>query len=99
MLVRNHLYLEQQERRNDELYLWFCYVNLLVFNYSKKISQWESFYCSIPAYSYDELKGFGNNFFRVVTVLDWHPLNRCAIAEVDGFEYPGRCPDTSGKPY
>lgn len=78
---------------------WLCMVNILAFDEKRNQSYWNCYYCSIPSRSKEELKGFRNEWLRVITVADWHPVDYCPIAEKNVFEEPGRCPDTSGKAY
>lgn len=78
--------------------VWMCWCNILVFSPGLGY-RWRLIYCSIPSRKMEDLKGFRNEWLNIITVLNWHPVNYCSIAEIDCFDYPGRCPELSGEPY
>lgn len=68
---------------DDEFSLWFCYVKLLGFDSDKNSSQSDLVYCSIPAIKYSDLVGFENENLKVIASFNFHPINCCAVTEID----------------
>ncbi len=68
---------------NREFYLWLCYVKLLVYDPDKNSCRWDLVYRSLPAKYYNHLSGFPNEKLTIIAILKFHPMNRCAIAEID----------------
>lgn len=68
---------------DDEFSLWLCYVKLRVCYPDETDSQWNSIYCSIPARNLSDLIGFQNENLKIIAILNFHPMNCCAVAEID----------------
>lgn len=68
---------------NGGFSFWLCYVKLLVCDPDKNSCQWDLVYCSLPAKVYDHLLGFQNENLKIIAIFNFHPMNRCAIAEID----------------
>ena len=64
-------------------YFWLCYVKLRVCDPDKKSCQWNLVYCSFPAKAWSDLLGFQNEHFKIIAIFNFHPMNCCAIAEID----------------
>ncbi|MBD2040989.1 hypothetical protein [Microcoleus sp. FACHB-672] len=68
---------------DDEFSSWLCHVKLLVCNPDKNSCQSDLVYCSFPAKAYDHLLGFQNEKLKIIAIFNFHPMNHCAIAEID----------------
>ena len=68
---------------NSEFYLWLSSVKLLVYDPDKNSCGWNLVYRSLPAKYYNHLSGFQNEKLIIIAILKFHPMNRCAIAEID----------------
>lgn len=65
---------------------WLCYVQLLVCNRDNNSWQWDLVYCSFPAKNYWDLVSFQNENLKIIAIFNFHPVNHCAIAEIDQSE-------------
>lgn len=68
---------------NSRFSLWLCYVKLLVWDSDKNYYRWDLVYCSLPAENYRDLVSFQNENLKIVATFNFHPVNYCAIAEID----------------
>ncbi|MEG5238729.1 hypothetical protein [Microcoleus sp. AT9b-C3] len=68
---------------NTEFSLWLCYVKLLVCEPDNNSCHWNLVYCSFPALAWYDLLGFQNENLKIIAIFNFHPINRCAIAEID----------------
>lgn len=68
---------------SSEFSFWLCYVKLLVCDLDKNSCRWNLVYCSFPAQALSHLQGFQNEHLKIIAVLNFHPINCCAIAEID----------------
>ncbi|MEG4197288.1 hypothetical protein [Microcoleus sp. Pol12A5] len=72
---------------NSRFSFWLCYVKLLVCDSDKNYCHWELVYCSLPAEKYRDLVTFQNEELKIIAIFNFHPMNRCAIAEIDEPEH------------
>lgn len=68
---------------DTEFSLWLCYIKLLVCDLGNNSCQWDLVYCSVPAKKCRDLLGFQNEQLTIIAIFQFHPINRCAIAEID----------------
>ncbi|MBD1937703.1 hypothetical protein [Microcoleus sp. FACHB-68] len=68
---------------NGGFSFWLCHVKLMVCDPDKSSCHWDLVYCSLPAKAYDHLLGFQNENLKIIAIFNFHPMNRCAIAEID----------------
>ncbi|MEG4407970.1 hypothetical protein [Microcoleus sp. MON2_D5] len=62
---------------------WLCYTKLLVCDPDKNSCRWNLVYCSFPAKAWFHLLGFQNEQLKIIAIFNFHPMNCCAIAEID----------------
>lgn len=68
---------------DTEFSYWLCYIKLLVCNSDNNSCQWNLVYSSVPAKNYWDLLGFQNEQLTIIAIFKFHPMDRCAIAEID----------------
>lgn len=68
---------------NSRFSFWLCYVKLLVCDCDKNSCHWDLVYCSLPAETYSDLVAFQNEKLKIIAIFNFHPMNRCLIAEID----------------
>jgi two-component system, cell cycle response regulator DivK len=68
---------------SSEFSCWLCYVKLLVCEPDTNSCRWNLVYCSFPAKLYSDLLGFQNEHLKIIAIFKFHPMNSCAIAEID----------------
>lgn len=68
---------------NSGFFFWLCYVKLLVCDPDKNTCRWNLVYCSFPAKVFSDLLGFQNEHLKIIAIFKFHPMNCCAIAEID----------------
>jgi two-component system, cell cycle response regulator DivK len=64
-------------------YFWLCYIKLRVCEPEKNSCRWTLVYCSFPAKALHHLLGFQNEKLKIIAIFNFHPMNSCAIAEID----------------
>ncbi|MEG4343057.1 hypothetical protein QUB70_07145 [Microcoleus sp. A003_D6] len=64
-------------------FFWLCYVKLLVCEPDTNSCRWNLVYCSLPAKVCSDLLGFQNENLKIIAIFKFHPMNHCAIAEID----------------
>lgn len=68
---------------DTEFSYWLCYIKLLVCDSDENSCQRNLVYSSVPAKNYWNLLGFQNEQLTIIAIFKFHPMNRCAIAEID----------------
>ena len=71
---------------DTEFSLWLCYIKLLGCDSDNNSCQLDLVYRSVPAKSYNDLVGFQNEQLTIIAIFKFHPMNCCAIAEIDESE-------------
>ncbi|MEG3925629.1 MULTISPECIES: hypothetical protein [unclassified Microcoleus] len=68
---------------NSRFSFWLCYVKLLVCDSAKNSGHGDLVYCSLPAENYRDLVTFQNEKLKIIAIFNFHPMNHCAIAEIE----------------